>query len=145
VRISIQFKNDVAIMSLSGKFLAGGDGPFLRQKVKDLADAGTRRMVLDFTGVPYIDSTGLGFLVGSRVTAQNAGMGMVLAGVNPHVRRILDSVRLTQFFVITDDEPSALARVKEIELPKPADTAKTTKSRKRAADTETTLPGTGES
>jgi anti-anti-sigma factor len=145
VRISIQFKNDVAIMSLSGKFLAGGDGPFLRQKVKDLADAGTRRMVLDFAGVPYIDSTGLGFLVGSRVTAQNAGMSMVLAGINPHVKRILDSVKLTQFFVITDDEASALARVKEIELPKPAEGSKATKSRKRAADTDTTLPGTGES
>src|SRR5437870_5362812 len=115
VRISIQFKDDVAIMSLSGKFLAGGDGPFLRQKVKDLADAGTKRMVLDFSGVPYIDSTGLGFLVGSRVTAQNVGMSMVLAGVNAHVKRILDSVKLSQFFVMADDEASALAKVKEIE------------------------------
>jgi anti-sigma B factor antagonist len=142
VRISIQFKDDVAIMSLSGKFLAGGDGPFLRQKVKDLADAGTKRMVLDFSSVPYIDSTGLGFLVGSRVTAQNVGMSMVLTGVNPHVKRILDSVKLSQFFVMADDEASALARVKEITPPKPVETAKG-KSRKRAADTDPTLPGTG--
>ncbi len=145
MRISIQFKDDVAIMSLSGKFLAGGDGPFLRQKVKDLADAGTKRMVLDFSGVPYIDSTGLGFLVGSRVTAQNVGMSMVLAGVNAHVKRILDSVKLSQFFVMADDEASALAKVKEIEPQKPVEPAKAPKSRKRAADTDTTLPGTGDS
>jgi len=145
VRISIQFKDDVAIMSLSGKFLAGGDGPFLRQKVRDLAEAGTKRMVLDFSGVPYIDSTGLGFLVGSRVTAQNVGMSMVLAGVNPHVKRILDSVKLSQFFVMADNEAAALTRVKEIEPQKPPEPAKTAKSRKRAADADTTLPGTGES
>src|SRR5579863_7964375 len=97
-------------MSLSGKFLAGSDGPFLRQKVKDLIDAGTRKMVIDFADVPYIDSTGLGFLAGSRVTAQNAGVSLVLSSINPHVKKILDGVRLTPFFVLADDEVSALAK-----------------------------------
>ena len=100
-------------MSLSGKFLAGGDGPFLRQKVKDLIEAGSRRMVIDFSGVPYIDSTGLGFLAGSRVTAQNAGVTMVLSNVNDHVMRILDSVRLSQFFLIARDEESALVKARQ--------------------------------
>lgn len=100
-------------MSLSGKFLAGSDGPFLRQKVKDLIDAGTRKLVIDFAEVPYIDSTGLGFLAGSRVTAQSAGVGLVLARLNEHVRRILDGVRLTPFFVVANDETSALAKVNE--------------------------------
>lgn len=113
MRIEVRFKNDVAIMSLSGKFLAGSDGPFLRQKVKDLIDAGTRKLVIDFAEVPYIDSTGLGFLAGSRVTAQNAGVGLVLASLNEHVRRILDGVRLTPFFVVANDETSALAKVNE--------------------------------
>ena len=113
MRIEVRFKNDVAIMSLSGKFLAGSDGPFLRQKVKDLIDAGTRKLIIDFTDVPYIDSTGLGFLAGSRVTAQNAGVGLVLANLNPHVKRILDGVRLTPFFVVANDEASALIKVSE--------------------------------
>ena len=113
VRIEVRFQEEVAIMSLSGKFLAGGDGPFLRQKVKDLIEAGSRRMVIDFSGVPYIDSTGLGFLAGSRVTAQNAGVTMVLSNVNDHVMRILDSVRLSQFFLIAGDEKSALAKARQ--------------------------------
>jgi anti-sigma B factor antagonist len=113
VRIEVRFSDEVAIMSLSGKFLAGGDGPFLRQKVKDLIEAGSKRMVIDFSGVPYIDSTGLGFLAGSRVTAQNAGVTMVLANVNDHVMRILDSVRLSQFFLIAGDEQAALAKARQ--------------------------------
>src|SRR5215831_2672847 len=109
MRISLSFKEDVAIMALDGKFVAGSDGPFLRQKVKDLVDAGAKKLVLDFTEVPYIDSTGLGFLAGSRVTAQNAGVNVVLAGVNQHVKRILDGVRLTPFFVLAANEAEALS------------------------------------
>jgi anti-anti-sigma factor len=133
VRISVSFKEDVAIMGLSGKFIAGSDGPFLRQKVKDLVDAGAKKLVLDFTEVPYIDSTGLGFLAGSRVTAQNAGVSVVLAGVNEHVKRILDGVRLTPFFVLAANEAEAVSMVNakpdspETAEPKP----KASKARKK--------------
>ena len=69
----MRFADDVAVVSLSGKFLAGGDGPYLQKKVRDLIDAGTTKVILDFSEVPYIDSTGLGFLTGIRSTAQDAG------------------------------------------------------------------------
>lgn len=109
MRIALSFKDDVAIVRLSGKFLAGSDGPYLRQKVKDLIDAGTLKVMIDFDDVPYIDSTGLGFLAGSRVTVQNAGARMVIANLNQHVRKILNDVNLTQFFVLADSEAAAMA------------------------------------
>ena len=121
MRIAVRFQADVAILSLSGRFLAGSDGPYLRQKVKDLIDAGTRKLTVDFTEVPYIDSTGLGFLAGSRVTAQNAGAQIVLASLNPHVRKILDDVKLTQFFVIADSEEAAMAVLSQPEPSKEAE------------------------
>lgn len=113
MRIEVKFSDSVAIVRLSGKFLAGGDGPFLRQKVKDLIEAGTKRLVIDFADVPYIDSTGLGFLAGSHATVTMAGVSMVLSNLNPHVRKVLDGVQLSQFFVIAQDEAAALARLKE--------------------------------
>lgn len=110
MRIAIRFKEDVAIMSLAGKFLAGSDGPFLRQKIKDLTDTGTKKLIVDFAGVPYIDSTGLGFLVGSRKTAESAKATLILANLNQHVQRILDNVRLSPFFMIAKDEAEAMSR-----------------------------------
>ena len=109
MRIEVRFNDDVAVMALSGKFLAGGDGPFLRQKVADLLEAGTRKLVIDFSDVPYIDSTGLGFLAGCRTTTQQAGAGLVLSALNQHVRKVLDSVQLSQFFTIARDEVAAIA------------------------------------
>jgi anti-anti-sigma factor len=113
LRITARFADDIVIVSLSGKFLAGSDGPYLREKVKDFIDAGTRKLIIDFSDVPYIDSTGLGFLAGARVTAQNAGTRMVLANINPHVQKILDDVKLSQFFVIAPDDAAAMAKVNE--------------------------------
>ena len=114
MRVTVRFKDDVSILSLSGKFVAGGDGPFLRQKVKDLIEAGTRKFLFDFSDVPYIDSTGLGFLAGSRELASESGALIVLCGMNPHVLRILDGVKLTQFFELVADEDSGHTRIAEL-------------------------------
>jgi anti-anti-sigma factor len=133
VRITARFADDIAIVSLSGKFLAGSDGPYLRQKVKEFIDAGTKKLIIDFSEVPYIDSTGLGFLAGTRVTAQNAAVRMVLSNVNVHVRKILDDVKLSQFFIIAPDEAAAMAKVKEANpetLEDPLEAAKRPRGRK---------------
>ncbi len=98
-------------MSLVGKFMAGSDGPFLRQKVKDLLEAGTRKLLLDFSRVPYIDSTGLGFLAGARTTTETAGAKMALAGVNPHVRKVLDDLKLSPLFDMVADEAAGISRL----------------------------------
>jgi anti-anti-sigma factor len=137
VRITARFADDIVIMSLSGKFLAGSDGPYLRQKVKDFIDAGTRKLILDFSEVPYIDSTGLGFLAGARVTAQNAGTRMVLANLNMHVQKILDDVKLSQFFVIAPNDAAAMAKVNEagpLAQDAASDAAKRPRGKRRSID-----------
>ena len=53
-------------------------------------------MILDLTNVPYIDSTGLGSLVGAYVSCQKTGRRVVLCGVNQ---------RIMKMFVITKVEP----------------------------------------
>jgi anti-sigma B factor antagonist len=138
VRIALHFKDNAAILSLSGRFLAGSDGPFLRKKVNDLIEAGVTKLLIDFAEVPYIDSTGLGFLAGARATAQSAGMSLVLSSLNQHVRKILDDVQLTQFFVIAKDQAAGLAKLAK-KSSEPADTAaepaKASKPRKRPVAT----------
>lgn len=146
MRISIRFLEDVPILSLAGKFLAGADGPFLRQKVNDLIEGGARKMVIDFSSVPYIDSTGIGFLVGAREATQKAGVKMVLLSVNQHVMKILDEVRLSQYFVFVSGETDALAKLKEIVDGETTGTPTAKKARKRAtqpveSSSQATEPG----
>ena len=109
--ITIDSRNDVMILRLQGRFLAGKDGPLCRQRVKELIETGNRKLILDFSGVPYIDSTGLGFMAGCRAAAQEAGTRMVLVALCERVRRVLDEVKLSEYFEIAEDETSGIARL----------------------------------
>ena len=56
------------------------------------------RLVLDFTNVPYIDSAGIGALVGAYVSHQKEGRSLVMVGVNDRVRGSLQVTRVEHFF-----------------------------------------------
>jgi anti-anti-sigma factor len=67
----------------------------------------TATLVLDFTGVPYIDSAGIGAMVGAYVHRQKDGRGMLLVGVQPRVRTALQVTKVEQFFRFSDSLPAA--------------------------------------
>lgn len=55
-------------------------------------------LVLELSNVPYIDSAGIGALVGAYVTHQKDGRNLALVGVNDRVRTALQITRVEQFF-----------------------------------------------
>lgn len=109
MRITERFKDGMAIIALEGKFVAGVDGPFLKEKAQELLKAGKTKLVFDFAQVPYIDSTGLGFLAATHTAAEEAGARVVLCSVPPQVKKIIDRVQLTKFFLIAEDQSAAAA------------------------------------
>ena len=59
-------------------------------------------MILDLSDVPYIDSVGLGTLVATYVSHQKVGRCLVLTGVKPKVRKVLDVTNTHQLFMMFD-------------------------------------------
>jgi anti-anti-sigma factor len=112
--ITIDSRDDVTIFRLQGRFIAGQDGPQCRQKVQELIESGKRKLLFDFSGVPYIDSTGLGFLAGCRAAVQKEGAVLVLASLGERVRRVLDEVKLSSYFEIAEDEARGIDRLREL-------------------------------
>lgn len=55
---------DVAVLELRGSFLGGDETNELRAAVKDLFEQGNRKLILDLGGVNYLNSMGIGALVG---------------------------------------------------------------------------------
>lgn len=109
MKVSIQYQGDVAIVILEGTFTAGTDGPVLRGKTGEILIAGAKKLIFDFAGVPYIDSTGLGFLAASRTAAEKAQAKIILCGVAPAVKQILDRVRMAQFFPLAAGQAEAMS------------------------------------
>jgi anti-sigma B factor antagonist len=62
----------------------------------------SRTLMLDFTNVPYVDSAGIGALVGAYVTHQKDGCSLYLIGVNQRVQDALQVTRVKQFFQFVD-------------------------------------------
>jgi anti-sigma B factor antagonist len=67
----------------------------------------TPRLILDFTGVPYIDSAGIGALVGAHVSHSKDGRSLALVGVSERVLNALKVTRVDGFFKLYNNVPEA--------------------------------------
>jgi anti-sigma B factor antagonist len=64
-------------------------------------------LIIDFVNVPYIDSAGIGALVGAYVTRQNNGRSLALVGVCDRIHNALNVTRVEQFFRFFDSVSAA--------------------------------------
>ncbi len=68
-----------------------------------------REMVVDLSGVTFMDSSGIGFLIGLRRRAEAAGRRFSLRNPSPPIRKLLDMLKLSDFFslppVLEDASP----------------------------------------
>jgi anti-sigma B factor antagonist len=64
-------------------------------------------LIIDFSKVPYVDSAGIGALVGAYVTRQHGGRSLALVGVCDRVHNALAVTRVEQFFRFFDTVSAA--------------------------------------
>ena len=55
-------------------------------------------LIIDLTAVPYVDSAGIGSLMGAHVSRQKEGHALALVGINKRVKDALEVTRVLQFF-----------------------------------------------
>jgi anti-sigma B factor antagonist len=68
-------------------------------------------LIIDLSGVPYIDSAGIGALIGAHVNHQKMGRSLALVGVNERVRNALKITQVESFFRFYDSTSAAEAAV----------------------------------
>lgn len=82
------------ILHLSGPLAAGRSVRILRGAVGRALTRDGRGLVLDLSGVGYLDAAGIGALITSHRRALRAGQRVVLTGLRRHVREILGLTRV---------------------------------------------------
>jgi len=85
------------IVDCSGRIVFGDETAFLRQQVKDLLNE-SKRIVLNLSHVTYIDSSGVGTLVGLFASVGSAGGEIKLAGLTGRVKDVLAITKLGTVF-----------------------------------------------
>jgi len=106
--------SDIALIALSGRVtLTDGTAAF-DEAVQRLIQEGRLKMILDFSDVPYIDSTALGVMLRAHATLIRRGGGLKLLHVQGHVRELLELTRLLTVFEVFDSEAKAVASLAAI-------------------------------
>ena len=84
---------DVVVLDLKGRITLGEGDQLLKDKVNSLVNQGRKRMVLNLACVPYIDSAGLGEIVGSYTTVSRQGGRLKLLNLT---KKITDLLAITK-------------------------------------------------
>jgi anti-sigma B factor antagonist len=105
---SVRHSGDVAIVDLSGRITLGEGCGLVRGTIKDLLAGGHKDILINLQNVGYIDSAGLGELVGSYATISNLGGRIKLLNVQGKVKDLLQVTKLYTVFITFSDEEEAL-------------------------------------
>jgi len=108
LKFRLKLVGDVCVLKLDGKFMAAGDSFFLREKIKNVLSMGIQKLLIDMDSVPYIDSTGVGFLVSSHTSITQDGGHLKLLKVKPKILEVLKLMNLLKIFEIFEDEDTAM-------------------------------------
>ena len=105
--ISERMSGGVAIIDIKGRITAGEGAELLRDKINSLLHQGHKKLLLNLSGVDYIDSAGLGEIVGTFATVRRQGGTMKLLGLTSRIKDLLSITKLLTVFETFDSEAEA--------------------------------------
>jgi anti-sigma B factor antagonist len=101
-------REGIVILDLKGRLIVGEPVSSLREKVRELGDAGKVSVILNLEQLEYIDSTGLGGLVISYTTLKKAGGALKILNLSKRNVELLVLTKLTTVFELFNDEQDAI-------------------------------------
>lgn len=97
-----------AVIEIAGDVTAACE-PVLMSAYEEACAPGTRFIVLDFTGLTYMNSGGIGMLVTLLVRANRQQQKLAAVGLTDHYRQIFELTRLDEAIALHPDAAAALA------------------------------------
>ncbi len=113
MNIKRKVQEDVIVLQLSGKIMGGPDYEKFHSEIKSLINEGFIDILLDFSKVAWINSTGIGLLVTGYHTLKRNGGRMKVCSVGPRVESIIMVTQLDRVFEVFASCEEALASFAE--------------------------------
>jgi anti-sigma B factor antagonist len=109
VKISARRVENATILDVSGNIDMSNSPEMRKALLAEIRDKAVSRVVLNLTGVAYIDSSGVASLVEGLKAARDRGSRFMLFGLSDAPREVLKISRLLKLFEVYDDEAQAMA------------------------------------
>lgn len=108
MNISVRKEKDVAIVDFEGRLAVGVGDTVLPDLINELLEDGVKKILLNLSGMEYIDSNGLGELVQSLKTSKRYGASLRLLKPQDRVAKTLRLTNLLPMFSVYESESEAL-------------------------------------
>jgi len=108
LKINVRESGDVLILDLNGRITLGEEAASLRDTLKEQVDSGRKNILLNLAEVSYIDSSGLGQLVGSFATVTSRGGQLKLLNLQKKLHELMQVTKLITVFEVYATEAAAL-------------------------------------
>ena len=113
VRIQVREINGVSVITCSGQIILGASSTEFRNTFRELIQHGSKKLVIDLGDVTYLDSTGIGELVGAYTNAYNAKAVVKLSRLPEKIYNLLQITKLVTVFEIHVDEAAAISSFRD--------------------------------
>jgi len=110
IEIGMRHESGVAIIDLRGEINAFAEEP-LNVAYADAESRNPKAILLNFSGVDYINSTGIALIVGLLARARESNRRLLACGLSDHYVEIFNITRLVDYMGVFPDEASAMAEV----------------------------------
>ncbi len=102
----------ITVIELSGNVMGGPDAAALNDQLHKLVEVNKKRVVIDLHEVKFVNSSGLGMLIGGLTTMRNAGGELKLARASKKVETLIEVTKLNKVFDLHRTVDSAVAAFK---------------------------------
>jgi anti-sigma B factor antagonist len=92
--ITTNQRGGVTILTPDGNLMGGPDASALNSRIHELVEKGHTHIVVDLGAVQFMNSSGLGLLIGAAATVRAAGGALRLANVPERIRSLLTITKL---------------------------------------------------
>jgi anti-sigma B factor antagonist len=108
MQVDIRKTDGVIIVDLEGRLVGGVGAEILRDVLNQLVAEEWKRILLNLSGVTWIDSAGIGELVAGIKMADRFGVSVKLLRVGDRVRHVLSISQILPLLEVFEDEAEAL-------------------------------------
>lgn len=108
IEMKVRTTDAGAVIDIRGE-VTGASETVLMDAYEEATRGGAKAIVLNFEGLDYMNSSGIGLLVTMLVRANRSQQRIFAVGLNDHYRQIFELTRLDEAIGIFDDENEALA------------------------------------
>lgn len=85
---SVREEYDAVVFEVKGRFLGSIDGADFKKRLSELLDSGKSQFVVDLSKTDFMDSSGIGVLIGGLTSTRRQGGDMRLAGMTKRIKNL---------------------------------------------------------